>query len=692
VTQARQLHRPRWRGRALAVVGVLLAAAVLAVRWRTDHRPPPSVLLITIDTLRADRVGIYGGRDAAQTPGIDALARRGTFFRTALSSVPLTLPSHATILSGLEPYHHGVHDNGVDAFPAAHGTLATWFKARGLATGAFVGAYVLDRRFGLSRGFDTYDDAIERRTSGVSALESERRCEVVAASAAAWIGDQHGPFFAWVHFYDPHAPYDPPEPFRSQAAGRPYEGEIASADACVSRLLAAVAAKDVVVALTADHGEGLGEHAEKTHGFFVYESTLRVPLILAGPGVAKGGERPWARSVDVAPTLLRLAGAPPVPGLDGSDLFGPGNAAQQPAYAESVYPASFGWAPLRALRDGALKVIAAPRPEAYDIAQDAGESLNIHASPRPAIVAMERQLAAIASLPPLQTKGAVDPEVEERLRALGYVVAQPAPASTTPRTGLRDPKDAVTLWNRFEEATWAAGRGEQVAAVAQFRALVAEDPGNEMFRRSLTAALRTASLKLDPALLDLPESKDALTWHERAVVLAEKGDTAGALAAEDRAIALNPRLPEPHNLRGSLLASSGRLPDALAAFELVLALDPNNARGHANKGNVLRGLGRNQAAADAYRRAASLAPGDPDPLNGLGVLAVQAGDPRAAAEFFREALRREPEHQEARLNLAVAEAAAGNASEANAILTALLPSLKDAELRARALALQRSIR
>jgi arylsulfatase A-like enzyme/lipoprotein NlpI len=691
VTQARQLHRPRWRGRALAVVGVLLAAAVLAVRWRIDHRSPPSILLITIDTLRADRVGIYGGRDAAQTPGIDALARRGTFFRTALSSVPLTLPSHATILSGLEPYHHGVHDNGVDVFPAAHGTLATWFKARGLATGAFVGAYVLDRRFGLSRGFDVYDDAIERRTSGVSALESERRCDAVAASATAWIGEQHGPFFAWVHFYDPHAPYDPPEPFRSQASGRPYEAEIASADACVSRLLTAVAVKDVVVALTADHGEGLGEHSEKTHGFFVYESTLRVPLILAGPGVAKGGERPWARSVDLAPTLLHLAGASPVSGLDGVNLLAR-NAAPRPAYAESVYPASFGWAPLRALREGALKVIAAPRPEAYNITQDAGESVNVYASSRPAIAAMERQLAAIAALPPPQAASSVDPEVEERLRALGYVVAQPAPPSSAPATGLRDPKDAVTLWNRFEEATWAAGRGEQAAAVAQFRGLVAEDPDNEMFRRSLTVALRTARLASDPALLDLPGSTDALTWHERAVLLAEKGDVAGALLAEDRAIALNPRLPEPHNLRGSLLASQGKLQDALAAFDLVLVLDPNNARGYANKGNVLRGLGRNQTAADAYRRAASLAPADPDPLNGLGVLAVQAGDPRAAAEFFREALRREPQHQEARLNLAVAEAASGNASEANAILTSLLPSLKDAELRARALSLQRSLR
>ncbi len=691
MTQARQLHRPRWRGRALAVVGVLLAAAVLAVRWRSDHRPPPSVLLITIDTLRADRVGIYGGRDAAQTPGIDALARRGTFFRTALSSVPLTLPSHATILSGLEPWHHGVHDNGVDVFPAAHATLATWFKARGLATGAFVGAYVLDRRFGLSRGFDIYDDAIERRTSGVSALESERRCDAVAAAATAWIGAQHGPFFAWVHFYDPHAPYDPPDPFRSQAPGRPYEAEIASADACVSRLLAAVAAKDVVVALTADHGEGLGEHAEKTHGFFVYESTLRVPLILAGPGIAKGGERPWARSVDLAPTLLRLAGMPPVSGLDGVDLLGR-NAVPQPAYAESVYPASFGWAPLRALREGALKVIAAPRPEAYDIAQDAGESVNVYASSRPAIAAMERQLAAIAARPPTQAATSVDPEVEERLRALGYVVAQPAATSSAPAIGLRDPKDAVALWNRFEEATWAAGRGEQAAAVAQFRELVGEDPGNEMFRRSLAAALRTARIEPDATLLDLPASTDALTWHERAVLLADKGDAAGALAAEDRAIALNPRLPEPHNLRGSLLASRGRLQDALAAFELVLALDPNNARGYANKGNVLRGLGRNAAAADAYRRAASLAPADPDPLNGLGVLAVQAGDPRAAAELFREALRREPQHQEARLNLAVAEAAAGNASEANAILTSLLPLLKDAELRARALSLRRSLR
>src|SRR5688572_5958716 len=223
--------------RLIAAAAVLAAAGAAAILWTRHQAPEPphaprSVLLVTIDTLRADRVGAYGGRGGL-TPNLDALAARGAVFEEALASVPLTLPSHATILSGLEPPHHGVRDNGTYVFPEGRETLATRLQSAGYATGAFVAAYVLDRRFGLARGFARYDDAIDRRQEGASVLESERRCESVVAAAEEWIGAQRGPYFAWVHLYDPHAPYDPPPPFREKHAGALYDGEVAYTDACV---------------------------------------------------------------------------------------------------------------------------------------------------------------------------------------------------------------------------------------------------------------------------------------------------------------------------------------------------------------------------------------------------------------------------------------------------------------------------
>jgi arylsulfatase A-like enzyme len=294
--------------------------------------------------------------------------------------VPLTLPSHATILSGLEPPHHGVRDNGTYVFPADRGTLATILESRGYATGAFVGAYVLDRRFGLGRGFDTYDDRIERRSEGASVLESERRGEAVVEAASAWIASRTGPFFAWVHLYDPHAPYDPPSPYRETYAGRLYDGEIAYADACLGRLVAAAEARAggrLLVAVVSDHGEGLDEHGEKTHGFFVYQSTLRVPFVLAGPGIHAKRLRGPARTADVMPTILSRLGLEVPAGLDGADLLAGG--AGREAYAETFYPASLGWSPLRAWRQGSLKLVEAPRPELYDLASDPGETRDLSA-------------------------------------------------------------------------------------------------------------------------------------------------------------------------------------------------------------------------------------------------------------------------------------------------------------------------
>jgi len=660
-------------GRAAVALAVALAVACRTGDPAAPPQPPRSLLLVTIDTLRADRVGVYGSRDGA-TPNLDALATRGVVFEEARASTPLTLPSHSTILSGLEPLRHLVRNNGSSAFPEDVETLATRLKGAGHATGAFVGAYVLDRRFGLDRGFDRYDDQIARVYLGGSLLQSERPCEEVAESARAWLDSGGGPFFAWVHFFDPHAPYDPPEPLRTRFAGRPYEGEVARADACLLPLLEGAERRAdgrLVIAVTSDHGEGLGDHGEATHGFFIYESTLRVPLVIAGDGVPRGERRAGlARTVDLLPTLLGRLGLPQAAGLDGQDLFaGP---APDEAYAETVYPEGFGWAPLRALRRGALKLVEAPRPELYDLAADPQESRDLASERAPDI---ERLRAALLTLRQGERTAAprvIDPAVAQRLRALGYVSG---PATAAKGEARKDPKDALPLWQQFEQATWAEIRGEREKALQGFRALVAHDPDNVTLRRALALALRRAGRAGEAvqALADLEKTApgDAAAWHDLAAALSETGDSDGAIRAEQRATALNPMLPEPFNHLGRLLAQRGRLAEALRAFDRATALDPTGAQARANRADVLLALGRAEEAAADFRRAAELDPRSPDPPNGLGVLEAGQGRFDAAAAAFEQALTLDGGHQEARLNLALVEAQRGNRARARALASAV---------------------
>jgi choline-sulfatase len=688
---------PARRSRALVpVVTALAAVSAIALVIAGRARPAPgrgaSVLLVTIDTLRADHVGAYGARTGA-TPHLDALAARGTVFEEALASVPLTLPSHATILSGLEPPHHGLHDNGRAVLPADRPTMATLLKDRGYATGAFVAAYVLDRRFGLARGFDVYDDRIERRQEGASVLESERPCGVVSAAAQEWVSRQAGPFFAWVHFYEPHAPYDPPSPYRERQAGRPYDGEVAAADDCLGRVVAAAeahAGRRLLIAVTGDHGEALGDHGERTHGFFVYQSTLRVPMIVAGPGVSIGRRAGVARAVDLLPMVLARVAVPPPAGLDGADRLGTSSGSE--AYAETLYPETFGWAGLRALRLGALKYIDAPRPELYDLSADPAEARNL-AAVRPADVERLRHgLAALRASERTAAPAAGDPEVAEKLRALGYVVGAPTAAPAGPRL---DPKDALATWLLFEDAIWADARGEHAAAAQALAELVRREPASVALRQALAAALRGAGRPGEAARalasLETLAPSDPIAWHERSIALDAAGSVEDAVRSERRSIALDPSRPEPHNHLGALLARTGRAAEALDEFARATALDPNNAGAWTNRANALHDLGRPGQAAAAYETAARLAPRDPGPRNGLGVLAVEAGDFDRAAGLFEEALAIDPGYAEARLNLAVAELRRGHDDAARAALTELLRGRPAPAMAAKAQAFLRDL-
>jgi choline-sulfatase len=700
--------------RGLAVLAVLATGLAGCGPHRTEAGAagPPNLLLVTVDTLRADRVGAYGG--AAGTPALDRLAREGVRFATASAAAPLTLPSHATILSGLLPPHHGLRDNGAGRFPEDRPTLATLLAGAGYRTGAFVSAFVLDRRFGLARGFEVYDDEVERSREGVAALESERRGDRTVDRALAWLAGSAGgdrrPFFLWVHLYDPHFPYRPPEPYRSRSPGggahSAYDGEVAFADAQVGRLLDALDRRGLagrtVVAAAADHGEALGEHGEPTHGLFLYESTLRVPLLLRLPG------RPGGRTVttpvslaDLAPTLAGLLGrdlrdaamAPGASGaggrLDGRDLAADLAAGREPApadlYAETRYPRIFGWSGLASLRRRDLKYIAAPRPELYDLARDPGETSDLAAVPkgtgaaRPETRGFAERLAAITAIEAAAVAPAPgatpDEETRRRLASLGYAAPTVGAAPAGPRAdaGLPDPKDRVDLFRRYEQAHAALdeeNEGDMAGAAPELAALVAADPANPVFRARLAELRRRqgdaaeAAALYRQAVAAAPEDADA--WYNLGMTLSEAGEAGEARTALERTLSLDPGRAEAHNALGILETGAGRAEGARAEFERATQLDPKSGHAWNNLGNALRTLGRPAEAAAAYRRATAVAPRYAEPWNGLGALEVERDRPVQALSFFDRALALAPGYHEVRLNRAIALEMAGDAAGARA--------------------------
>ena len=672
--------RPKLKGLPVsgAVAGTLLLLAS-ACGWMQRPRSAAgfNLLLVTLDTVRADHVGAYGYRDG-ETPNLDRLAAEGVRFAEASSPVPLTLPSHASILSGLLPPEHGLRNNGLGRFPDAAPTLATQLTAAGYRTGAFIGAFVLDHRYGLGRGFESYDDDIPRDT--VAGLDARRPGRVVVDRALAWLDqDKSKPFFAWVHLYDAHAPYAPPEPLATRFATRPYDGGIAELDVQVGRLLAELdrrgLAARTVVAVVGDHGEELGEHGELTHGLLVYEPSLRVPLVLRAPGALPSGwvvETPVSL-VDIAPTLAGLLERPlaepgPHRGV-GRDLSQPLRRRRQPGaadlYAESFYGTSFGWCPVTCLRRGDLKYIAAPRPELYDLRADPNERDNLVSSRGREARELVAGLAGMSGLKGTgsSSQDTLDADARAKLLSLGYLAGA---SLGTPSDGRarKDPKDAVVLFRAFEDAHAAFVGGRTDEARRRFEPLVADDPENPVFIGQLAELCRRTG---DPAravalyrraIAVAPTDRDAR--YNLAVTLQEAGRPEEAFEALTAAIKLDPSRPEAHNALGIALALRGDLEQARSELSRAVELDPHDARALNNLGNVLRDLKRPDEAEPAYRRAVALAPTYPDPLNGIGTLEVQRGHSAAALQYFERALALAPALQEARLNLAIARELSGD--------------------------------
>ena len=678
----------------LRLWGAWLGAAVLLVAG-CDRRPVArpahgfNLLLVTLDTVRADHVGVWG-YGPAETPNLDRLAAQGVRFAEAEAVAPLTLPSHATILSGLLPPRHGLRNNGLGCFPRAPPTLATNLAGAGYRTGAFVSAFVLDHRYGLDRGFQIYDDDVPR--DSVAGLDARRSGNLTVDRALAWLDRQgSGPFFLWVHLYDAHAPYAPPEPFATRFAAAPYDGGVAEDDLQLGRLLTDLERRGLtattVVAVAADHGEELGEHGELTHGLLLYEPSLHVPLIVRAPGLLPAGSvvTTPVSLVDVAPTLAGLLGRPleepdgrrP----DGRDLSAVIVRRAQPGaadlYAESMYGTCFGWSPVEAIRRADLKYIAAPRPELYDLAGDGRETVNLVARKAPEASQLATALTDLASTPGQPTPAAetIDPEARAKLLSLGYLagasLSNPAPG----HVGL-DPKDAIVLLRRFEEAHAAFVAGRTGEARQEFEHLVAADPDNPVFVSQLAEVCRrggdlTRAVDLyRRAVAIAPSDRDAR--YNLAVTLQEAGHGNQAFAALKDAIRLDPGRPEAHNALGIALALRGDLESARAEFARTVELDPHDARAFNNLANVLRDLKRPDEAEAAYRRAIELDPGYADPLNGLGTLEVQRDRPAAAVPYFERALAASPAMHEARLNLGIAEELSGHAPAAAAAFRTFL--------------------
>lgn len=586
---------------------------------RKVAKTPRSIVLLTLDTTRADFVGAYG-KEPSPTPHLDALASRGTRYHTAIASSPLTLPSHASLLTGLTPPEHGLRDNGLAALPDEIPTLATALRARGWATAAFVSSRVLDRRFGLDRGFDLYDDHMAAEVVGEYGY-AERDARAVTEAALRWLESRDdSAFFLWVHYYDPHSPYRPPDASGGDETKR-YAGEIAYVDQQIGRLLAALPDRGqrTVVAAVADHGEALGSHGERTHGLFLYRPVVEVPLILAGPGVPTGQTiLGTVSSRRLAPTLLRLGGGGHLGALPGPALPGLFADDAEPeelrgfAYSETWLPATaYGWSSLRSLTADRYKLIVAPRPELYDLSEDPGETRNlVRERPAQARRLKARLESFEASLEPATAEAlATDAELRASLESLGYLSG----ASGT-RSGTLDPKDGLALLESFEAAKRALARGETAEAIRRLRELVQKNPDNVPFLTNLGTALLAGGEPREgvKVLRRAAERNPRLDFvHLRlAEALDRIGEGEEAKREYELALELNPRLAGAWLGLAEMAHRGNRPEEELRLLRRGVEAETDSAALHLRLGQLLE-TREPTAATEHFEAATNLVPGWP---------------------------------------------------------------------------------
>ncbi|MBW3563302.1 MAG: sulfatase-like hydrolase/transferase [Acidobacteria bacterium] len=635
----------------VALLMVLVVGAGLVMRSRTGDQPP-DVILITVDTLRADALG-YAGNSEVQTPFIDRLAGEGTVFENAYAHNVVTLPSHANMLTGLYPYQHGVRDNAGFRLDPGHETIAAMLLEKGYVSGAFVAAFPLDARYGLNQGFETYDDQYREGSFAHQFVMAQRSAEEVLRPAISWFEAKKGqPRFLWIHLYEPHAPYQPPSPFAEQYASNPYLGEVAAVDHYLQGYLGPILEqqKNLLLIFTSDHGEALGEHGELTHGLFAYEPTLKVPLLIRDGDRLRGRrDARLARHIDLVPTILDRVGLPLPDGLPGRSLLQPEGS--EKSYFEAL-TASFnrGWAPLIGMISGSHKYIDLPLPELYDLENDPREENNLVAGERRVTAALRESLREAA--PERAAERNVSADETAQLLSLGYITGTAAKKSYTAED---DPKNLIHLDRQMQEAIALYHEGALDEAIVLAERVLAERPDMEYARELHAFVLQ----QVEKPALAIDSLREALRINPGSdgvrrrlgLLLSENGHAAEAVEVL-RNVSRDDD-PELLNAYGIALADLGNVAEAVRQFERALERDATNATAYQNLGIVALRAQEHERARKYLLEALHLNDRLPLTLNALGVLYAQQGDARRAIEAWSKAVAVNPQQYDALFNLSV---------------------------------------
>lgn len=668
------------RAAAFAICFTFSSSSPFGATARPARTAHPNVILITIDTVRADHVGCYGAKNV-ETPTLDSLAHDGIVFERAISQVPLTWPSHTVILTGTYPFQNGVQDFTGTPLEPRFRSVAQAFKDHGYRTGAVVSSFVLDRSWGLARGFDFYDDAFspeqfKNRDLGLV----ERPAGESVTRALTWLQkSSQRPFFFWLHLYDPHSPYSAPEPYPSRFRDRPYDGEIAYADHELGRLISWLKRSQLydrsLIVMLSDHGESLGEHGEHEHGFFIYNSTVHIPFIVKPP--AQNGVRPTRVSTPVEttavpPLLLRMAGvsddamekqlgsadsAKEVP-LPVAKWINEEFARDTPAYSETFYPfSSFGWNPLHAVETSRYHFIDAPTPELYDLASDPDETTNVAAQQTATVAVLKSKLQEILRANPYQAQAnsfTVAPDAAEKLRALGYVAYRSPVSPEALKAGLPDPKEKIEVFNTILDAQDAMRAGDTARGEALFSEIEQQDPNLYIVHFSLgEAAARNKDWERSAAefqkCLELNRSFDqAMTGLSRAFYYLGKNEDARLWA--QNALKYNSQNYKAWYELGRIDSRSDKSA-AIADYEKAVAIQGNFAPLHRDLGMLYFQQQRYQEAAKHLARAVELGTDEPPLFNFLGICYDRTGRLTLAIESYHHAIKLDPSLAEAHLNL-----------------------------------------
>ena len=655
----------------LRVYCLLLSIFAIRADAAPVRTPPANVILITIDTLRANHVGCYGATDV-KTPTLDGLARDGIVFERAVSQVPLTWPSHAVILTGTYPFQNGVQDFTGQPLDPKFRSLAQAFKQRGYATGAVVSAFVLDRTWGLARGFDFYDDAFSpeafaKKDTGLV----DRRAGESVDRAIAWLKKaQNRPFFFWLHLYDPHSPYDAPEPFRSEYKAHPYDGEIAYADHELGRLITWLKSSRLydraAIVMLSDHGESLGEHGESEHGFFIYNSTVHIPLIVkptAGRGFPTTRVAAPVETTAIASTLLQLAG---IPANSEKQFHLPldlksTSSSDDSVYSETFYPfSSFGWSPLHALQTARFHYIEAPNPELYDLATDPEEKNNIFSQQAATVSVLKDKLQKLLANNPFRTTNSgagLSPDAQEKLRALGYVTFRSPVSQDALSKNLPDPKSKIAEFNTILRAEDAFHAGDPQLAKKLLSEISASDPGMYIVP-FLFGEANLREQKWHEAAdhfkrcLELnPNFDQAMTGLSRALIY--KGDDAGAKHWAEQALKQNAQNYHALHQLGFIESKTNKQA-AIADYEKAVAIQGNFAILRRDLGMLYFQEQNYPKAAEHLAKAAELGLNEAPLFNFLGVSYSRTHRLQKAVAGYKRALELDPNLAEAHLNLGYA--------------------------------------